>query len=82
MSTWRRLIDWIVPDWALRWEVDTSAYRRPEHVGWTERDFLARSNSITGRCPRHGTYGGSAPQCRYPINANGDWCGLPREPQR
>ena len=79
-----RLINWIVPDWALRWGTDLSvmedrpvAYVRDAHAGWTVADFQAASNGTTSRCPVHGTFGGSARFCRYPIASDGAWCGLP-----
>lgn len=93
MTIWQQILDWIVPDRALRWGhthtswADLQArlikpeYRRVEHHGWTRDDFHARSNYTTGRCPHHGTFGGSAPQCRYPTDPDGTWCGLPLVPQ-
>jgi hypothetical protein len=87
MSILRRLMEWAVPDWALRWgDSHTSwdtvhphpvAHVRDKHIGWTPQDFHDASNSTTGRCPIHGTFGGSAATCRYPIDTSGTWCDHP-----
>lgn len=85
--TWlRRLVDWAVPDQALRCgqpEPDLTGGRvadvQDRHVGWTVADFHAASNLTTGRCRLHGTLGGGVSSCRYRM-PDDSWCGLPLLP--
>ena len=75
----RRLMEWAVPDWALRWGHEPPvANTYPQHAGWTVADFHAHSNRTRPRCPIHGTLGGGITHCRYRATLD-DWCGQPLE---